>query len=61
MFRKIKKFLVEVRQELRKTSWSTKEELIGSTIIVIVAVAVLAIFVGIIDFTLSQLINLLLK
>jgi preprotein translocase subunit SecE len=46
---KIKKFLKEVVAELRKVTWPTKDELIGSTIVTIVVSMIVAIFVGIVD------------
>jgi len=46
---KIKRFLKEVVAELRKVTWPTKDELIGSTMVVIVVSLVVAIFIGIVD------------
>ncbi len=43
------KFLKEVNAELRKVTWPTKDELIGSTIVVIVVSVILAVFIGIVD------------
>jgi preprotein translocase subunit SecE len=60
MFEKIKQFLKEVRLELTKVTWTTREELIYSTIIVIVVSIVLAIFIGLVDMVLSNLANILL-
>jgi preprotein translocase subunit SecE len=60
MFAKIKQFLKEVRSELTKVTWTTREELIYSTIIVIVVSVVLAIFIGVVDMVLSSLANVLL-
>jgi preprotein translocase subunit SecE len=60
MFEKIKKFLKEVRSELTKVTWTTREELIYSTIIVIVVSMVLAIFIGVVDVALSNLVSMLL-
>ena len=58
---KIKKFLQEVWVELKKTSWSKQEEVWGSTWIVIITVGILAIFIGIVDFLLSQIMNFIVK
>lgn len=56
---KITKFLKEVQAELKKVTWPTKEELTGSTIVVIVVSIVVAIFIGIVDriltFVISQI------
>ena len=46
---KLKKFLKEVVAELRKVTWPTKDELIGSTIVTIVVSLIVAIFIGIVD------------
>lgn len=46
---KIKKFLKEVMAELRKVTWPSKDELIGSTIVTIVVSTIIAIFIGIVD------------
>ena len=60
MFEKIKQFLKEVKLELTKVTWTSKQELTYSTIIVIVVSIVLAIFIGIIDMVLSNLATVLL-
>jgi preprotein translocase subunit SecE len=60
MFEKIKQFFKDVRLELTKVTWTTREELIYSTIIVIVVSVVLAIFIGIVDVVLSGLAKMLL-
>ena len=57
----IKKFVAEVKTELKKVSWSTREDLITSTIVVLSSVAFLAIFIGICDFILSRVINLIMR
>ena len=46
---KIQKFLKEVVAELRKVTWPSKDELIGSTIVTIVVSTIIAIFIGIVD------------
>ena len=45
----IKEFLVGVRSELRKVTWTTWKELVASTAVVLVTVIVIAVFLGIID------------
>ena len=49
MFKKISKFLQEVKQEMSKVSWPTREELKGTTIVVIVITSILSIFIFGID------------
>ena len=60
MLEKIKQFFKEVRSELTKVTWTSREELIYSTIIVIVVSIVLAVFIGVVDVVLSSLANMLL-
>jgi preprotein translocase subunit SecE len=54
---KIKKFLLEVKLELKKVSWSTKEELFAATLMVIVITALLSIFIGTVDFIYSEILR----
>lgn len=56
----IARFLREVKTELQKVSWLTKEELKDSTIIVLISTLVLAIVVAIFDFVMSKLISMVL-
>ena len=58
---KVVKFVNEVKLELKKVSWSTRRELINSTIIVIVSVILLAIFIGTCDLVWSNVINFVLR
>ena len=58
---RITKFITEVKVELQKVSWSDRNELIGSTGIVIISTALLAIFIGIVDVILSRFVSILLR
>ena len=49
MFKKLTKFLREVRVELKKVSWPSRSEITGSTGVVIVTVIIMAVYLGIID------------
>ncbi len=61
MFTKIKEFLKEVKIEIKKVVFPTKEELIGSTWVVIITVLAISIFLGIVDLGLSKLVGLALR
>lgn len=52
-------FLKEVNAELKKVTWPNRQELISSTIIVIVAVFIISVYIGIVDVIFSRLISLL--
>ena len=54
-------FLKEVRVELGKVSWSTRQELMGSTVVVIVTTAIMAVFIGLIDLILSRFLTVLFR
>lgn len=53
---KTKKFLREVRAELRKVNWPNWNELLSYTAVVLVTVVFVGIFIGVVDLLFSQLI-----
>jgi len=54
-------FLTQVREEMRQVSWPSREELMGSVLVVFVGVALLAGFISICDFLLSKVAQVLLR
>ena len=60
-FSKIANFFTESKIELKKVSWPSKEELIDSTVVVLVSVILLAIFIGVVDLILSKLVELIIR
>jgi preprotein translocase subunit SecE len=48
-------------QELRKVTWPTREELKGSTVTVLIFSVVSTVFVGVVDFALGYIVNLILN
>jgi preprotein translocase subunit SecE len=60
MLDKIKQFLHEVLSEIKKVTWSSKKELVGATVVVIVAILMTTLFIGLVDFTLSKVLALLM-
>ena len=53
-------FLREVRSEMGKVTWPSARELKGQTLVVIIAVLVIAAFIGLVDLILNQTIRLLI-
>ncbi|MGH7372505.1 MAG: preprotein translocase subunit SecE [Candidatus Methylomirabilales bacterium] len=51
-----RQFLKEVRQELKKVNWPTRQELFAYTVVVLVSVTVLTSFVFGLDFLFSKLV-----
>ncbi|MFH0828129.1 MAG: preprotein translocase subunit SecE [Candidatus Omnitrophota bacterium] len=60
-FAKITGFINEVKSELGKVSWSTRQELIGSTYVVITLTAILALFIFFVDSALAKFLSIILK
>lgn len=54
-------FLKDVKLEMEKVSWSTRDELIGSTIVVLVSLTILSIFIGVCDVVLSTMVNVIMS
>ena len=61
MLDKIKNFLREVRAEMQKVTWSTREELVGSTAVVLMTMLILSTFIGISDFVFSHFLSVILR
>jgi preprotein translocase subunit SecE len=61
IFKKSINFIKEARQELGKVSWSNRQELIGSTFVIIATTSLLALFIFIIDFLLSKGLSILFR
>ena len=54
-------FLREVKVELKKVTWPSRKQTIGSTVVVIVLVIIVSLFLGIVDIGLSNLIRVVLQ
>lgn len=53
-------FLREVKIELKKVTWPSKNQTIGSTAVVILLVMIISLFLGLVDTSLSSLVRLVL-
>ncbi|MCF8093463.1 MAG: preprotein translocase subunit SecE [Desulfotignum sp.] len=53
-------FLREVKVELKKVTWPTRKQTTGTTIVVIIFVFVVAVFLGLFDYSLSKLVQVVL-
>ena len=54
-------FLREVKVELKKVTWPSRKQTIGSTVVVLVLVLLISLFLGVVDMGLSQLIRVVLQ
>ena len=52
--RKVRQFLSEVTVELKRTTWPSRKEVQGTTLVVIVTVFVFAVFLFAVDYVLSR-------
>ena len=58
---KIKSFFVNVKSEMIKVSWPSRDELLNSTMVVIVSVGILAAFIYVIDLIYTLMVGLVIK
>ena len=54
-------FVQEVWAELKKVHWPTRAETYAATIVVLVLVAIVAAYLGVVDFLLSQFVRMILR
>ncbi|NQT70532.1 MAG: preprotein translocase subunit SecE [Desulfobacteraceae bacterium] len=54
-------FLREVKVELKKVTWPTRKQTMGSTVVVIILVMIISLFLGVVDGGLQILLRLVLK
>ena len=54
-------FLREVKIELKKVTWPSRKQTIGSTVVVIAVIILISIFLGSVDIGLSSLIRTVLQ
>lgn len=60
MKEKIQKFFEEMKKELNNVSWPKKEQIVGSTWIVILVTVVLSVFLLVVDKILEKLVLIML-
>ena len=58
---KATQFLREVKVELKKVAWPSRKQTIGSTVVVLILVTIIAFFLGVVDIGLSSLVKLVLQ
>jgi preprotein translocase subunit SecE len=49
-----KQFYLDVRSEMRKVSWPSRQEVMSTTIVVIVAVFFFGLYLGFVDYVLGN-------
>lgn len=61
MLEKSLAFIRESYAELKRVTWPTRKEILGSTLVVLIVVAVLMLFIGVFDFFLSFLVRIFVR
>jgi preprotein translocase subunit SecE len=56
-----KQFYSDVRSEMKKVSWPGRQEVVGTTIVVIVAVFFFGLYLGLVDYILAMGLDRLLR
>ena len=54
-------FFREVKVELQKVTFPTRQETVGSTVVVLVLTVIMAIYLGFSDWALARIVQLLLR
>ena len=54
-------FFREVKIELKKVTWPSRNQTIGSTVVVILLVMIISLFLGLVDIGLSKLVQIVLN
>lgn len=57
----IQTFLSEVKVELKKCTWPSRQELVESTLVVIVSMALLGVYVGFSDGVVIRLLQVIIR
>ena len=52
-FNRFRQFLTEVVAELKKTTWPSRREVYGTTVVVIVTVMICAVYLWVVDMILN--------
>ena len=59
--RRAQEFMQEVLAEFRKVTWPSRQDLINSTVVVIVVTVVIAFFLGGVDIALARIVERILR
>jgi preprotein translocase subunit SecE len=59
--RRAQDFVREVIAEFRKVTWPSRQELVNSTVVVIVVTVVVALFLGSVDIALAKIVEAILR
>jgi len=49
-----KQFYLDVRSEMKKVSWPARQEIVGTTIVVVATVFFFGVYLGLVDYLLTE-------
>lgn len=61
MLERIKQFFRDVKIEIKKVVFPSKDELVGSTWVVLITVFIISMYLGVIDMGLTEIVKALLR
>jgi preprotein translocase subunit SecE len=61
IWKTITQFLRDVRIEMKKVIWPNRTEVINYTLVVVIAVAIVGVYILVLDLALARLLNLVIK
>lgn len=61
MLDKFKKYIQDVKKELKKVSWSDRRMVWNSTVLVLILSGVSAVYIGLVDLLFSTILSNILK
>jgi preprotein translocase subunit SecE len=60
-FQRSKQFYTDVRSEMKKVTWPSRQEVVGTTVVVVVAVFFFGSYLGLVDYLLGMGLDNLLR
>lgn len=57
MFKRISKFLADVKGEFKKVTWPSRDQTVKQTGVVLVITLITSVFLGVVDYGLNQLVK----
>ncbi len=58
---KLRTFLLEVNQEMRRVTWPAPKEVAGATVVVMVAAAMVAVLLSVYDLVIAKVLGVIFR
>ena len=60
-FRRIGRFFLNMKHELKKVTWPTRKQVINYSLVVFAVIVIMLVVIGLFDLGAGELVNLILK